>query len=228
MNLLLLIGALTLFIPGFSHSSVPHDQGGAIDILEQKEISSIEDVHHQNSRCVCKCPDVPTFRSQFSRKFLPPQGQEVRRSVYVNSSVEPNDCDCEHVVLSLLTLSKLEADGFCPRCKCNFEIRNLGMIKVVVILVIWVIMILLIYMGFLTCLEPIMNKKLPGINYREHHNAPETEDEDLDTGEHLANGTPMRTYRSSVINRMENQQSKWKKQVEEQRRNIYDRHTMLN
>ena len=31
-----------------------------------------------------------------------------------------------------------------------------------------------------------------------------------------------------VINRLGTQQSKWKRQVQEQRRNIYDRHSMLN
>lgn len=32
----------------------------------------------------------------------------------------------------------------------------------------------------------------------------------------------------NVLNRVSHQQDKWKKQVQEQRRNIYDRHTMLN
>lgn len=32
----------------------------------------------------------------------------------------------------------------------------------------------------------------------------------------------------SVLNRAVQQQNKWKKQVQEQRKNIYDKHTMLN
>lgn len=32
----------------------------------------------------------------------------------------------------------------------------------------------------------------------------------------------------NVINRVNQQQSKWKKQIIEQRKNIYDKHTMLN
>eukprot|EP00095_Tigriopus_kingsejongensis_P004839 snap_masked-scaffold713_size108309-processed-gene-0.6 protein:Tk04839 transcript:snap_masked-scaffold713_size108309-processed-gene-0.6-mRNA-1 annotation:"transmembrane protein 9 precursor" len=198
------------------------------DIEGPSQVSSIEDAHHHNSRCVCKCPDVEAFRQDFNRDFFPIQGTEKRRSVYVNSTVTPKMCNCEQVVLNLLNLTPSEADGFCPRCKCNFEVRNLSIMKVVVILVIWVICILVIYMGFLTCLEPMMSRKLPSINYREHHDTPETEEEDVETAEHLANGTPMRTYGSSVINRMENQQTRWKRQVEEQRRNIYDRHSMLN
>lgn len=34
--------------------------------------------------------------------------------------------------------------------------------------------------------------------------------------------------RTNVLNRVGHQQDKWKRQVREQRRNIYDRHTMLN
>lgn len=34
--------------------------------------------------------------------------------------------------------------------------------------------------------------------------------------------------RGNVLNRVGHQQDKWKRQVREQRKNIYDRHTMLN
>lgn len=36
------------------------------------------------------------------------------------------------------------------------------------------------------------------------------------------------SVRGNVLNRVGHQQDKWKRQVKEQRRNIYDRHTMLN
>lgn len=36
------------------------------------------------------------------------------------------------------------------------------------------------------------------------------------------------SVRGNVFNRVGHEQDKWKKQVKEQRRNIYDRHTMLN
>ncbi len=39
-----------------------------------------------------------------------------------------------------------------------------------------------------------------------------------------SNSTPM----SSFTNSLGTQQSRWKRQVQEQRRNIYDRHAMLN
>ena len=46
------------------------------------------------------------------------------------------------------------------RCKCKYELRNLTVMKVVVILVIWVIGLLVIYMAFLTCLEPVLNREV--------------------------------------------------------------------
>jgi len=39
---------------------------------------------------------------------------------------------------------------------------------------------------------------------------------------------PSSSAAGGVLNRVGHQQSKWKRQVQEQRRNIYDRHTMLN
>ena len=156
--------------------------------------------------------------------------------------VGPEDCDCKHVVVPHLNVTDAEAESFCPRCSCKWETRSLTIIKVVVILVIWVISILVIYMGFLSCLDPILNKRtglgLPtpsSINYREHHDERASDDEGSGSEPAPQAGaaegdTPLRTYRGAeaVINRLGNQQSKWKKQVQEQRRNIYDRHAMLN
>ena len=59
--------------------------------------------------------------------------------------------------------------------------------------------------------------------YREQQNNETESDSDQ---EHQM--TPIRRGGNSVINRVESQQTRWKRQVEEQRRNIYDRHNMLN
>lgn len=44
----------------------------------------------------------------------------------------------------------------------------------------------------------------------------------------LASGSHPMGARGNVLNRVGHQQDKWKRQVREQRKNIYDRHTMLN
>ena len=79
-------------------------------------------------------------------------------------------------------------------------------------------------MGFLLCLDPILNKQRSHASYQEHT------DEDEETNlEGISPGMsqPLRV-RPNVLGRVTHQQDKWKRQVEEQRRNIYDRHTMLN
>ncbi len=90
-------------------------------------------------------------------------------------------------------------------------------------------------MAFLACLDPMLNRRLTGMNnYREQHNGSiedaggEESEEEAPGTSTVRNATPMSTYGSSVINRVGSQQSRWKKQVQEQRRNIYDRRTMLN
>lgn len=110
---------------------------------------------------------------------------------------------------------------FCPRCECKYENRNTTIIKVVVIIVIWVISLLCIYMLFLMCLDPLLNKRAKG-SYLEHTN------EEDDTSQEAASSSHPMGVRGNVLNRVGHQQDKWKKQVREQRKNIYDRHTMLN
>ena len=161
-----------------------------------------------------------------------------RRTIYINSTVTPEQCTCPNVVLIHLNLTATEADSFCPRCQCKYQTRSLTVIKVVVILVLWVCCLLLFYMAFLSILEPILSKKrgigLPGlsnrnIGYTEHHDAVAAAAESDDIGTD-SEATQMRTYQGAegVINRLGSQQSRWKLQVQEQRRNIYDRHAMLN
>lgn len=83
-------------------------------------------------------------------------------------------------------------DIICPRCDCKYENRNTTMIKVeqttnlsvsftqqrflfqiVVIIVIWIISLLVIYMLFLICLDPLLNKRIhrttTNIGYHEHN-----------------------------------------------------------
>ena len=96
----------------------------------------------------------------------------------------------------------------------------------VVILVIWIISLLVVYMAFLLCLDPLLNKRRSQPSYQEHTN----EEEDggsLEGGGAAGMSQPLRV-RPNMLGRVGHQQDKWKRQVQEQRRNIYDRHAMLN
>ena len=54
-------------------------------------------------------------------------------------------------------------------------------------------------------------------------------DDASSTGPTDTEGVQLNTYGAEgIVNRLGSQTSKWKAQVQEQRRNIYDRHAMLN
>jgi len=184
----------------------------------QPVLSQYEDV-----RCKCICPST----SVVSTSADPTSD----RKLYIGN-VAPNKCACEYVVMPTIGDPNVKEGEFCPRCECRYERRNTRTIRVCVILLIWVIAVLTLYMGFLRCLDPLLNKRRSGaVKYQEHMN------EDVNLGEFGAEGTTSgeneiqnraRRSGSGVLDKVGAQQDKWKRQVQEQRRNIYDKRTMLN
>lgn len=166
--------------------------------------------------------------------------------ILIIENVPPHKCNCVGVILPRIgdKLKEKEKE-FCPRCECVYENRNTTIIKVVVIIVIWIISLLACYMAFLSCLDPLLSNKRVKANYQEHTNE-EEEGVDPVAGQSSGSGTSglgissagipgddshqMNSLRSggNMLNRVGHQQDKWKRQVREQRKNIYDRHTMLN
>ncbi|XP_014674077.1 PREDICTED: transmembrane protein 9-like isoform X4 [Priapulus caudatus] len=173
----------------------------AVNLLEHVNASEEE------SRCKCVCPS-PTIVN----------GTETNKTVYTVTKIPAEECKCGIVVEMVPELHASVGDKvneFCPRCECKFESRNPTTIKVVIIIIICILSFLLIYMLFLLCLDPLMTKR--GIRYSQQQNE---EDE------------PERVCRrprpDTVLNRVGNQKERWKSQVQEQRRNVFDRHSMLN
>ncbi|KAJ1525481.1 hypothetical protein ONE63_010291 [Megalurothrips usitatus] len=159
-----------------------------------------------NYRCRCLCPNTDS--------------NDTKAKQYTGIDVLPNQCDCDNVVLPQMNLTGEKAQGYCLRCDCKYENRNTTIIYVVVIIVMWIISLLVVYMLFLICLDPLLNKRVQN-NYTEH-----TNEEEMPGGsEGVSHAMGVR---SNVLNRVGHQQDKWKRQVREQRRNIYDHHTMLN
>ncbi|XP_040567905.1 proton-transporting V-type ATPase complex assembly regulator TMEM9 [Lepeophtheirus salmonis] len=185
-------------------------------ILPIMGIDGTESIH-QDSRCLCKCPKINSLANHSYHNDIIQYYPSEFRTVYVNSSVRADECDCVHVVLPMAKTYHIDADTFCPRCVCKYQIRNLTIMKVAVILVIWIIFVLVIYMAFLLCLDPLINKRT------ESTAGGYAEQRDNESAE-----TPMRHYGSSVFQRIGINQTRWKSQVQDQRRNIYDRHSMLN
>ncbi|XP_034947203.1 uncharacterized protein CG1161 [Chelonus insularis] len=178
---------------------------------------------YDDKRCKCICPSIASVLNTTNST-----NSSNKRLNFI-SNVQPSLCNCDGVILPKI---KNELNGqeliFCPRCECKYENRNTTIIKIVVIIVIWVISLLVIYMLFLICLEPLLNKRIrkstSSGGYQEHTN----EDDDTIGSTTIGSFSHPMGVRSNVLNRVGHQQDKWKRQVREQRRNIYDRHTMLN
>ncbi|GAB1605748.1 transmembrane protein 9-like isoform X3 [Argonauta hians] len=181
---------------------------------------------YEDYRCKCVCPSQTVVNAT-----------ETGRKVYIKK-VNPNQCKCEDVVWPLPE----KATEFCPRCECKYQSRNVTLIKIMVTIIICVVSLLFVYMVFLLCLDPLLVKK-PG-RYQEQTN----EEVNLDE-QSLPPATGMVTpelatpppppppppslaaqlgRQRSILNRVSDEQKKWKGTVQEQRRNIYDRHSMLN
>ncbi|XP_031328676.1 uncharacterized protein CG1161-like [Photinus pyralis] len=170
---------------------------------------------YENTRCICGCPSIALVTNSTAVTL------NIRNFHIAN--VPPNKCNCDGVIVPKLgDKIKGRENEFCLRCECKYEHRNVTIIRVVVIILIWVISILVIYMAFLIILEPLLKKRAKG-NYQEHTN----EEDETAAGVEGPMSHDM-SVRGNVLNRVGHQQDKWKRQVKEQRRNIYDRHTMLN
>jgi len=168
-------------------------------------------------RCKCVCPPLPL-----------PNSTETSQKVYTESFNEPGRCKCENVVNRQL-IEKYE--NFCARCECQWQRRNTTTIKVVVILIICVVSLLVLYMLFLLCLDPLMSRRPK--TYLEQHNEEDTQS--VSTERIIEDGGGARPRPGALmsrvkheVNRVKGEQAKWKGTVSEQRKNIFDRHTMLN
>ncbi|CAI9735690.1 proton-transporting V-type ATPase complex assembly regulator TMEM9-like isoform X1 [Octopus vulgaris] len=200
-------------------------------------VVTIVTAQYEDYRCKCVCPSQTVVNAT-----------ETGRKVYIKK-VNPNQCKCEDVVWPLPE----KATEFCPRCECKYQSRNVTLIKIMVTIIICVVSLLFVYMVFLLCLDPLLVKK-PG-RYQEQTNeevnlvtftAGKTwtlfEDEQTlppppssVTPELVAPPPPpppplaaQLGRQRSILNRVSDEQKKWKGTVQEQRRNIYDRHSMLN
>ncbi|RUS71623.1 hypothetical protein EGW08_020615 [Elysia chlorotica] len=179
-------------------------------LLDSSQAASFED-----TRCKCVCD-----------KTWDASGKKTR-AVFTNTT-RSEYCDCEHVVHPISPLIP------CSRCLCKTETRNTTTIKVVVIFIICVVLMLFVYMLFLLCLDPIIQRR-PASSYQQHTNEEDAVvEEDLSSDRSAPSSTPVLGATSdaarqrSLINIVQKEQKKWKGTVMEQRKNIYDRHSMLN
>ncbi|XP_015787459.1 uncharacterized protein CG1161 [Tetranychus urticae] len=200
---------------------------------------------YENERCKCICPSLrvvaneslPVKQSTSQTYQSQPNGNEpannfyIDRKVYIDT-VPPLKCNCDGFVLPQLT--NVSSKEFCPLCECRFESRNTEIIRYVIIGVISIIFLLVAYMLVLA-LDSYMlwSRFFKRTPYREHFNEEmlvETGPKRSSTESIESTSQPELTYAHSrgVISAIGHEQHKWIRKVSEQRKNIYDRHTMLN
>lgn len=199
---------------------------------------------YNDFRCKCICPSPNVVTKKDVNATVKTAQEKPDRSVYIGN-VHPHECNCDGVVLPQLTPDvQGKAKEFCPRCECKYESRNTTTIRWVVTLIIGVIVCLVIYMGFLMLLDPLLHKTRRSEYEEQVNDIHDTELEDTvanasgsesrgSRSESMtaitSSGMPITTMgKTNIVNRAEQHHTKWKKQVEEQRKNIYDDHTMLN
>ncbi|EFO24202.2 hypothetical protein LOAG_04284 [Loa loa] len=184
----------------------------------------------EDARCRCVCPSTKYFASENSTV-------SDERRYYTKSNINALTCKPQTVVKPnvLEIVDAAHLDAFLANCDCKHESRNTVLLKVVVIFVICVVFVLVTYMLFLMCLDPMLRKQRHSVPYRQQND--EMEDNIFArrtlTDERYSDLSPSITMRSrniadNVLGRVEAEQNRWMRKVEEQRRNIFTDHTMLN
>ncbi|XP_035690157.1 putative protein 2 [Branchiostoma floridae] len=147
----------------------------------------------------CKCVCPPRVINNVTRK------------VYLKNNIARDDCECGKVVAPLPD-NPVE---FCLRCECEYESRNTMLMKVLVLFVLAVLGVLVVYAGFVMCLEPLCAKPQQAAF--------------PDSGpRHAQDDRPRLVRSASMLGRVDSARQRWKKQVEVQRVNVYDRRNILS
>ncbi|XP_053101444.1 proton-transporting V-type ATPase complex assembly regulator TMEM9 [Hemicordylus capensis] len=158
----------------------------------------------EDIRCKCVCPPYRNISGQ----------------VY-KTNVSQKDCNCLHVVQPMPVPGN-DVEAYCLLCECKYEERSTSTIKFIIIVYLSVIGALLFYMAFLMLVDPLIRK--PDAYTQPLHNEEENED-----AHSLAAVQPSASTRpNTVLERVEGAQQRWKCQVQEQRKTVFDRHKMLS
>ncbi|XP_054465256.1 transmembrane protein 9 [Anoplopoma fimbria] len=155
----------------------------------------------EDVRCKCICPPY----------------RNITGHIY-NRNVSQKDCNCLHVV-EPMPVPGHDVEAYCLLCECKYEERSSNTIKVTIIIYLSVVGALLLYMLFLLLVDPLIRKH--DAYTQPLHNEEDSEEmrPPVDSAQAKAN---------TVLERVEGAQQRWKKQVQEQRKTVFDRHKMLS
>uniref|UniRef100_A0A4W5KLX4 TMEM9 domain family, member B n=1 Tax=Hucho hucho TaxID=62062 RepID=A0A4W5KLX4_9TELE len=160
----------------------------------------------EDIRCKCTCPPY----------------RDIDGHIY-KQNVSLKDCNCLHVVEPMPVDGK-DVEAYCLRCECKYEERSSGTIKVTIIIYLSVLGLLFLYMVYLTLLEPMLKRRLFGHSQLQN-------DDDVGDQQPFANAHNVLSRsasRPNMLNKVEHAQQRWRRQVQEQRKSVFDRHVVLS
>ncbi|KAM7404697.1 hypothetical protein PAMP_012021 [Pampus punctatissimus] len=167
-------------------------------------------IHH-----ACRC-GLQSFEDVRCKCICPPY-RNISGHIY-NRNVSQKDCNCLHVV-DPMPVPGHDVEAYCLLCECKYEERSSNTIKVTIIIYLSVVGALLLYMLFLLLVDPLIRKHDP---YTQPlHNEEDSEEMRPQVDNSQGRG-------NTVLERVEGAQQRWKKQVQEQRKTVFDRHKMLS
>ncbi|XP_030590209.1 proton-transporting V-type ATPase complex assembly regulator TMEM9 [Archocentrus centrarchus] len=156
----------------------------------------------EDVRCKCICPPY----------------RNITGHIY-NRNFSQKDCNCLHVV-EPMPVPGHDVEAYCLLCECKYEERSSNTIKVTIIIYLSVVGALLLYMLFLLLVDPLIRKHDP-------YTQPLHNEEDSEEMRPQADSSSQ-ARGNTVLERVEGAQQRWKKQVQEQRKTVFDRHKMLS
>ncbi|KAM9613288.1 proton-transporting V-type ATPase complex assembly regulator TMEM9 isoform 2-T2 [Trichechus inunguis] len=114
------------------------------------------------------------------------------------------------------TRVEMDLPRLVPRTGCSRP-------QVIIVIYLSVVGALLLYMAFLMLVDPLIRK--PDAYTEQLHNEEENEDARSMAAAAASLGGPRA---NTVLERVEGAQQRWKLQVQEQRKTVFDRHKMLS
>ncbi|XP_067249970.1 transmembrane protein 9 [Chanodichthys erythropterus] len=161
---------------------------------------ALADKSFEDVRCKCICPPYRNISGHIYKR-----------------NVTQKDCNCLHVV-EPMPVPGHDVEAYCLLCECKYEERSSNTIKVTIIIYLSVVGALLLYMLFLLLVDPLIRKHDP-------YTMPLQNEEDSEDARPRVDA---QGRGNTVLERVEGAQQRWKKQVQEQRKTVFDRHKLLS
>ncbi|XP_047375754.1 proton-transporting V-type ATPase complex assembly regulator TMEM9 isoform X1 [Sciurus carolinensis] len=191
-------------------------------LVPQAQANKVREVNQQPLvHCDPACRVSPESSEDIRCKCICPPYRNISGHIY-NQNVSQKDCNCLHVV-EPMPVPGHDVEAYCLLCECKYEERSTTTIKVIIVIYLSVVGALLLYMAFLMLVDPLIRK--PDAYTEQLHNEEESEDaRSLAAAAASLSGPRANT----VLERVEGAQQRWKLQVQEQRKTVFDRHKMLS